>query len=101
MGVYAVSRSAPRVPVGQHFGFDELVLDLLGRGTTPSSYPFDGYWLDIGRPDDYDRANKEFAELASRLLPRGVHHAAGDCPPIDTPDTVPGQNLTTQPLGAS
>jgi NDP-sugar pyrophosphorylase family protein len=24
------------------------------------SYPFDGYWLDIGRPDDYARAIDEF-----------------------------------------
>ena len=30
---------------------------------------FDGYWLDIGRPEDYDRANAEFAELRERLLP--------------------------------
>ena len=28
--------------------------------TPPAAYDFDGYWLDIGRPDDYDRANAEF-----------------------------------------
>jgi mannose-1-phosphate guanylyltransferase len=101
-GVYAISTEALRVyPAGEHFGFDDLVLDMLERGMTPSSYAFDGFWLDIGRSDDYDRANEEFAKLAYRLLPSGVRHAAGDCPSIDTPDAVPGQDRTTEPLGAS
>ena len=30
------------------------------RGGRRRSFAFDGYWLDIGRPDDYDRANDEF-----------------------------------------
>ena len=49
--------------------FDRLVLDLLAAGRNPASYAFDGYWLDIGRPEDYDRANSEFARLRSVLLP--------------------------------
>jgi NDP-sugar pyrophosphorylase family protein len=70
MGVYAVSRSAlADYPVGESLGFDRLVLDLLAKGRNPASYPFDGYWLDIGRPEDYDRANSEFARLRSHLLP--------------------------------
>lgn len=70
MGVYAVSRRLlERYAAGLPFGFDELVLDLLDRGTPPQSYAFKGYWLDIGRPDDYDRANEEFHVLKSSLLP--------------------------------
>ena len=68
MGVYGLSRSTldgytPGLPLG----FDELVLDLLetARG---DAYPFDGYWLDIGRPDDYDRANADFPRLRQVLL---------------------------------
>ncbi|GAA5003122.1 nucleotidyltransferase family protein [Kitasatospora paranensis] len=69
MGVYGVSRKAlAAYTPGQPLGFDELVLDLLAAQTPPSAYEFDGYWLDIGRPDDYDRANAEFAELAPMLL---------------------------------
>ncbi len=69
MGVYGVSRSTlldytPGLPLG----FDELVLDLLERQTPPSAYEFSGYWLDIGRPDDYDQANAEFALNRSLLL---------------------------------
>ncbi|GAA2450753.1 nucleotidyltransferase family protein [Streptomyces glaucus] len=69
MGVYGVSRSAldgytPGLPLG----FDELVLDLLAAERPPHAYEFDGYWLDIGRPDDYDRANAEFTSRKSLLL---------------------------------
>src|ERR1700685_2904396 len=61
MGVYACSQQAlmKYVP-GRPFGFDELVLDLLAQGITPHEYAFKGYWFDIGRPEDYDRANAEF-----------------------------------------
>jgi mannose-1-phosphate guanylyltransferase len=70
MGVYAVSRSTlAGYPVGEPLGFDRLVLDLLAKDQNPASFPFDGYWLDIGRPDDYDQANAEFAQLRSVLLP--------------------------------
>lgn len=69
MGVYGVSRStlAAYTP-GLPLGFDELVLDLLAAETPPHAYEFDGYWLDIGRPDDYDRANAEFTSRKSLLL---------------------------------
>jgi NDP-sugar pyrophosphorylase family protein len=70
MGVYAVSkRHLERYPAGVPLGFDELMLDLISRGTVPHSYPFNGFWLDLGRPDDYDRANQEFPMLRPLLLP--------------------------------
>jgi NDP-sugar pyrophosphorylase family protein len=70
MGVYAVSRETMSVyPAGKALGFDELVIDLLDRGPAPRVEPFDGYWLDIGRPDDYDRANEEWDQLRPMLLP--------------------------------
>lgn len=69
MGVYAVSRRTLRryVP-GTTLGFDTLICDLLREGEHPASYPFRGYWLDIGRPDDYDRANLEFETIKASLL---------------------------------
>jgi len=70
MGVYALSRATLAVyPEGQPLGFDQLVLDLLAAGTPPGTFPFSGYWLDIGRPDDYDRANQEFDLIKDELLP--------------------------------
>jgi mannose-1-phosphate guanylyltransferase len=70
MGVYGVrTPDLRRYPAGESFGFDQLVLDLLAQGRPPASYGFSGYWLDIGRPDDYDRANLEFARLRRHLMP--------------------------------
>jgi mannose-1-phosphate guanylyltransferase len=69
MGVYGLSRSAlGAYTAGLPLGFDELVLDLLADETPPAAHEFDGYWLDIGRPDDYDRANAEFATYRDLLL---------------------------------
>lgn len=69
MGVYGLSRSTlDGYTAGLPLGFDELVLDLLKTGNPPHAYDFDGYWLDIGRPDDYDRANAEFTSRKSLLL---------------------------------
>ena len=69
MGVYAVARrTLRRYPAGTPLGFDTLIEDLLRQDRHPASYPFAGYWLDIGRPEDYDRANLEFETIKSSLL---------------------------------
>ena len=73
MGVYAMSLATIEpYPDGMAFGFDQLILDLLQQRRPPASYQFDGYWLDIGRPDDYDEANRVFASLQRTLLPERV-----------------------------
>lgn len=73
MGVYALSRATlSAYTAGRPFGFDELVLDLLSKGTPPADYQFSGFWLDIGRPEDYDQANERFEELRPMLLPNRV-----------------------------
>lgn len=70
MGVYALSKQTLLgYPAGEPLGFDRLVLDLLAEGKSPASYAFGGYWLDIGRPEDYDRANAEFSGIRHRFLP--------------------------------
>lgn len=70
MGVYGLSaRTIAGYPAGRPFGFDQLVLDLINRGECPASYEFNGMWLDIGRPEDYDEANRTFERIRHRLLP--------------------------------
>jgi NDP-sugar pyrophosphorylase family protein len=70
MGVYGLSRiTLARYEAGRPLGFDQLVLDLLGRGEHPASYPFSGHWLDIGRPEDYDRANSDIDLIRPTFLP--------------------------------
>jgi len=69
MGIYACTRDVlARYTPGLPFGFDELVLDMLSRDTRPHEYAFDGCWFDIGRPEDYDRANADFGLIRGSLL---------------------------------
>ena len=66
MGVYVLSRKVLDViPENTSYGFDELMLELIKRNTPASVSVFDGYWLDIGRPEDYEIACAE----ASRFIP--------------------------------
>jgi NDP-sugar pyrophosphorylase family protein len=68
MGIYCLSRRiVEALPPGQRYGFDNLMLDSLEGGHEVRIVPFNGYWLDIGRPDDYETADKNFDELAARL----------------------------------
>lgn len=70
MGVYVLSRRYLwRYQPGAPLGFDQLVLDLIDRGTPPGCYLFDGLWIDIGNPDEYERVNREFPRIVRRLLP--------------------------------
>ena len=57
MGVYMVNRKVvDQIPKHEFFGFDHLMKLLISRNEYPSIYKFKGYWLDIGRPDDYEKA---------------------------------------------
>jgi NDP-mannose synthase len=72
MGVYAFH---PRIL--EHMGPDERIdfPDLLTRaleaGETVATYPFDGYWRDIGNHDDYEAAISEFAENPRQFIGAG------------------------------
>ncbi|MGH4017641.1 MAG: NAD-dependent epimerase/dehydratase family protein [Pseudonocardiaceae bacterium] len=70
MGAYAVSRRA-LMPYrsGRPMGFDELISDLMHDGDPPAVFPWDGHWLDIGRPKDYERASREFTSPETTLAP--------------------------------
>ena len=69
MGVYMVSHQVLEfIPENTHYGFDQLMLDLIKAGKKIRVRAHDGYWLDIGRPDDYSQAIDEFAQMKSRLF---------------------------------
>lgn len=64
MGIHVMKRKLLEdVPEGRAYGMDNLVLDMLGRNETISTYFFEGYWLDIGRPEDFTKANLEIEDL--------------------------------------
>jgi NDP-sugar pyrophosphorylase family protein len=69
MGIYMASREIlPFIPENKTYGFDQLMLDLLAIGRPANVHPFTGYWLDIGRPDDYESAIDVFSSERSRFL---------------------------------
>jgi len=69
MGVYMASRRIMDfIPEGKAYGFDNLMLDLIQSKQPASVRKFTGYWLDIGRPDDYMQAIEEFEQMKSRFL---------------------------------
>jgi NDP-sugar pyrophosphorylase family protein len=73
MGVYVLSKAVlQHIPHGEYFDFPSLIKTLLAKGLPVRAVPFDGLWLDIGRPADYQEAQETFAALRSRILPEGV-----------------------------
>lgn len=68
MGIYCISRKIiEALPRGESYGFDNLMLDGLKNKLKMRVKPFDGFWLDIGRPEDYDYANENYAQIKAKL----------------------------------
>lgn len=68
---YANSRRAGAVEAGgegKAYGFDESIFDFIATGPEVVARSFNGYWLDIGRPDDYLQAIEEFETMKSRFV---------------------------------
>ncbi|MBI3133436.1 MAG: NTP transferase domain-containing protein [Bacteroidetes bacterium] len=69
MGVYMLSREVLQyIPQNVSYGFDQLMLQFLEKKKNVAVKPFSGYWLDIGRPDDYMQAIEEFEQMKSAFL---------------------------------
>jgi NDP-sugar pyrophosphorylase family protein len=69
MGVYMLSRQILNyIPFNKPFGFDDLMIALLNNNEDVHIKPFKGYWLDIGRPDDYMQAIEEFGEMKNKFI---------------------------------
>ena len=68
MGIYCINKSViDALPRGEKYGFDNLMIDGLAKDEPIDIRPFSGYWLDIGRPDDYEYADENFSELSAKL----------------------------------
>jgi NDP-sugar pyrophosphorylase family protein len=57
------------IPQGEYLDFPNLVHKLLDAGEKVIGYPFDGYWMDLGNPEDYAQANKDFELMRHQFLP--------------------------------
>ena len=68
MGVYIFNPEVlDYVEDDTYFDLPDLINRLISNGKTVNGYVFNGYWLDIGRHDDYERANHEFEEVFKNL----------------------------------
>jgi NDP-mannose synthase len=78
MGAYVYSPGAVRAILhGERLDFPDLVLRLLSRDERVLAFQSDAYWLDIGRRDDYERAQADFARMRREFLP-GEEDEASD-----------------------
>ena len=68
MGVYMVNRTILNyIPADVEYGFDKLMIDLITANHPATVKLFEGYWLDIGRPDDYEKACSDYDNKIFRV----------------------------------
>lgn len=61
MGVYVLSKTCQElIAKGESLGMPDLLLRIKNAGERVYCHKSDCYWLDIGRVDDYERAQDEF-----------------------------------------
>lgn len=69
MGIYAFEPAViTYIKPGEYLDFPDLVRKLIEAGEKVVEYEFDGYWQDLGRPDDYARASKDFENMRAQFL---------------------------------
>jgi len=70
MGVYAFDpKILTYIPDNSYLDFPDLVLSLIHNNLQVDGYLFDGYWQDLGRPDDYAKASQDFETMREKFLP--------------------------------
>ena len=59
MGIYCMEpRILEHIPSGIPFGFDNLVNHMLANDLPIYTYQHTGHWMDIGREEDFQRAQE-------------------------------------------
>lgn len=62
-GIYVLDPDViDRIPEGQLYEMTTLFEDIIESEHTTAVFPIYEHWLDVGRMDDLDQANKEFPE---------------------------------------
>ncbi len=72
MGIYMFEpRILKYIEPNQYLDFPDLVLKVLAAKEKVYGYPYDGYWQDLGNPEDYQQAQQDFADMQSQFLREG------------------------------
>ena len=59
-GIYLMKRSVLEyIPKGQHFNATDLMEKLIQENKKVVSYPLVGYWLDVGKHEDFEKAQND------------------------------------------
>lgn len=59
-GIYLMKKNVlSKIPIEKYFNATDLMESLIKSGNKVISYPLNGYWLDIGRHEDYLKAQKD------------------------------------------
>jgi len=68
-GVYAYNKKALKYIKGKRYlDFPDLIKILINNKEKVKAFRFNGYWLDIGRREDYEKATEEFEKLKTVFL---------------------------------
>ena len=63
-GIYLVKKNALKlIPQSTFFNATDLMEKMIEKGMKVVSYPLRGYWLDVGKPDDFKKANEDIEYL--------------------------------------
>ena len=66
-GIYLVKKEFLNlIPKGISYNATDLIEKFISKGLKVVSYSFTGYWLDIGRHEDYQKAQKEIYNLQDK-----------------------------------
>jgi NDP-sugar pyrophosphorylase family protein len=69
MGIYVFERKVlKRISPGRYLDFPTLIQRLIQKKQKVICYPSEDFWLDIGRREDYEEAQKQFQRLRKKLL---------------------------------
>lgn len=72
MGIYVFNRRVlDLVPDQGPYGFDQLMLELLKRKEKVHVFPHTGFWLDLGRIEDFEKANEIINQKKDQLSING------------------------------
>jgi NDP-sugar pyrophosphorylase family protein len=73
MGVYIYSpETLQYVPKDGWLDLPDLAMQLVKDGKRVATFPFDGYWLDVGTHDDFEVADKVLREQRPQFIPDGA-----------------------------
>lgn len=69
MGIYILNRKIlDHIEKGKYLDFPVLIKQLIGENEKVVGYDFTGYWMDIGRHEDYSKVLEEFENRKDELL---------------------------------